>query len=198
MDGVKFFTGVGAAAGLSAFWIRIPGTSSFAVHSSMLVSGSIPATGTYRIAPDYGGHPVWTREDMAWSIWWDAIYHIWVISPVIGEDLDEADNYWWQSDGPTGSYNNITEGFPAAEVTELPPEGKNVLSFLEHDHFGLAAIIAGRAAPPKYSPYLYGLGAGLIASEFTQDHPFGIGKSAYEEQGNLAMLILLGSLLVIT
>jgi len=86
----------------------------------------------------------------------------------------------------------------AKSITSLTGEPeKSPLAFLEHYHFGMASVLAGRMLP-KYAPYLYGFGAGLIGSEFFQDHPFGIGKSAYEEQGNLAMLILLGSLLVIT
>jgi hypothetical protein len=71
---------------------------------------------------------------------------------------------------------------------------KSPLAFLEHYHCGIASAILGKSMP-KYAPYLYGFGAAMIGSELFQDHPFGIGKTPEEIRGNLAMVIMLGSLL---
>lgn len=92
------------------------------------------------------------------------------------------------------------EAFVVTVKSMTSPTGepeKSPLAFLEHYHYGMASILAGRMLP-EYAPYLYGFGAGLIGSEIFQDHPFGIGKTPQEERGNLAMAILLGSLLVMT
>ena len=73
---------------------------------------------------------------------------------------------------------------------------KSPLAFIEHHHYGLASIIAGLLSPKKYSPYLYGFGTGMISSELFQNNPFGIGKTEQEVQGNMALTIILGALLL--
>ena len=91
------------------------------------------------------------------------------------------------------------EQFALQQGSRIPataePE-KSPLAFLEHYHLGMASLIAGKAVP-KYSPYMYGFGAGMISSEFFQDHPFGIGKTSQEMKGNLATAIVLWSILAI-
>jgi len=52
------------------------------------------------------------------------------------------------------------------------------LSFIEHYHWGLVSLIAGRYSK-KGEPYLDGFGAGLIVGESTQANPFGIGKPTF-------------------
>ena len=80
------------------------------------------------------------------------------------------------------------------KATALEDQQKSPLAFLEHYHFGLAALAAGRAAG-KYSPYLDGFGAAMIASELFQQNPFGAGKSEWELKGNFLVGMGLGLLL---
>jgi len=84
------------------------------------------------------------------------------------------------------------------EATSADGLETSPLAFIEHYHFGLASIIAGRLSSKKYSPYLYGFGAGMVGSELFQENPFGIGKSPEEMRGNVALAILLGALILAT
>jgi len=68
---------------------------------------------------------------------------------------------------------------------------KSPLAFLEHYHWGLISLIAGKILRNELSPYLYGIGSTLIFLEILGENPFGIGKSEYEVRGN----IILGSIL---
>jgi len=72
------------------------------------------------------------------------------------------------------------------------------LAFIEHYHFGLASILATRFSSKKHSPYLYGFGAGMVGSELFQEKPFGVGKTPQEVQGNVALTMLLGAVLLAT
>jgi hypothetical protein len=55
----------------------------------------------------------------------------------------------------------------------------NPLAVIEHYHIGLISLIAARAVPKKYSPYLDGFGAGLIVSEAGQEQPFGWNHTTF-------------------
>jgi hypothetical protein len=56
---------------------------------------------------------------------------------------------------------------------------ENPFAAIEHYHIGLISLIAARAAPKKYAPYLDGLGVGLIVSEAGQEQPFGWNHSTF-------------------
>ena len=71
---------------------------------------------------------------------------------------------------------------------------QNPLSFIEHHHVGLSALLLADRAK-SYSQYVKGVGAGLILIEATQTNPFGIGKPT--QNMSLAATTILGGLLMI-
>jgi hypothetical protein len=62
------------------------------------------------------------------------------------------------------------------------------LSFLEHYHFGIVSLIAGRVCK-NYSMYLYGFGGGLIVAECAQPEPFGINKPTFGASTALGLVL---------
>ena len=70
------------------------------------------------------------------------------------------------------------ERYPGKDTFKLAVES-NPLAAMEHYHVGLISIIAARYAPKKYSPYLDGLGVGLIISEAGQAEPFGWNHATF-------------------
>jgi len=91
----------------------------------------------------------------------------------------------------------IWRSIPGTGAFAVPPESKNVLSFVEHYHWGLVSLIAASRIK-KYSMFLNGIGAGMIMTEAASSTPFGYGKSAYELQGSIALASFLGGLLLIS
>jgi len=59
-------------------------------------------------------------------------------------------------------------------------------------------IKAYKKSPLAFKDFFQGLGAGLIITELFQDHPFGIGKTKWETQGNIGMTSILGGLLTLS
>lgn len=69
------------------------------------------------------------------------------------------------------------------------------LAFIEHYHFGLAILIAGRSFK-RATPYFNGFGAGLIVAECAQSNPFGVGKPTFGS--SVALGIALTAILALT
>lgn len=74
-------------------------------------------------------------------------------------------------------------------------EEKSPLAFVEHSHWGLASLVLAKLNP-EWGAFFNAAGATLILSEFFQAQPFGIGKSEWEWQGNVALNFILGGLLL--
>lgn len=81
------------------------------------------------------------------------------------------------------------------KMTSLEDPEKSPLAFMEHYHYGLASLTAGRVYA-RHAPILDGFGVGLIITEALGDHPFGIGKSEYEVKGNITVASILSGILL--
>ena len=94
----------------------------------------------------------------------------------------------------TPGANAFRLGMLAATSPEPNKPEKSPLAFIEHYHWGLLLLIMARRAG-KYKSFLDGMGTGLIVAEPMSEHPFGIGKTEQEVQGNVAFGTLLSSIL---
>jgi len=82
----------------------------------------------------------------------------------------------------------VWELIPVHNQYKLAQLAGNPLAVAEHYHFGLVSlIIAPHAKGVK--PYLVGVGGGLIASEATQENPFGVGKPTFGASTTLGMFL---------
>lgn len=82
--------------------------------------------------------------------------------------------------------------YPDAQKFEAKlEEEKSPLVAIKHYHWGMLAASIGH-------PLADGLGTGLIASEFWQENPFGLGKSIEELKGNITLTTILGGILLIS
>jgi len=70
------------------------------------------------------------------------------------------------------------ELYPQKNQYKLAKLEGNPLAVFEHYHWALMSLIAGRYVK-SVSPYLDGLGAGLIVAECAQPEPFGINKPTF-------------------
>jgi len=78
--------------------------------------------------------------------------------------------------------------YTAVEQATPEPFGPE---FLEHNHWGLALILAGQKTR-KWREYMYGAGATLVFQELTHDDPFAIG-TPYAEKSLALTAVLLGA-----
>lgn len=91
------------------------------------------------------------------------------------------------------------EAFRLKALSLTSPTGeveKSPLAFIEHYHWGLASLIAGRYAG-EYHALFDGFGLGMIASEAGSANPFGYGKTEWEVKGNVVLGCLLTGLLMV-
>src|SRR4030043_76286 len=70
------------------------------------------------------------------------------------------------------------ELYPQKNQYKLAKLAGTHLAVFEHYHWGLMSLITGRYVKSA-SPYLYGLGAGLIVAECAQPEPFSINKPTF-------------------
>jgi len=82
----------------------------------------------------------------------------------------------------------VWEMYPQKSQYKLAKLEGNPLAVFEHYHWGLMSIIAGRYVK-SVSPYLDGLGAGLIVAECTQSDPFSINKPTFGASTGLGIVL---------
>jgi len=56
-------------------------------------------SGIYLKVADYAGQKAWTRQDGAWSIWYDGSFENYQLTPIIGTIPDLPAPSWFQPDG---------------------------------------------------------------------------------------------------
>ena len=80
------------------------------------------------------------------------------------------------------------ELYPQKNQYKLAKLEGNSIAIFEHYHWGLMSLIAGRYVK-KATPYLDGLGAGLIVAECAQAEPFGINKPTFGTSTTLGLVL---------
>lgn len=90
-----------------------------------MVSGTLDpdATGTYLRAIDTNGQEAWTREDSAWSIWYENGSNSYMLTEDLGHIPETDEPYWTKGiigTNPTGTYD------PSDGATRIATVGAQV------------------------------------------------------------------------